>query len=105
LTVYVPGFILDGRGGAGRGARGAETLQDYLRRRSCAASIEAEQGPASRWPTSRRGAARFEGLHEIANDPEYLAEWSAQAGTRGPPCSAPQPPRGAPRAGAGAERS
>ena len=74
LTVYLPGFTLDAAE-AQASLEGVETVQEYcaelLRQaiearqvRAHVADVEARRGP-------------LEGLHEIADDPEYLAEWSA----------------------------
>ncbi|HMB03601.1 MAG TPA: hypothetical protein VKP69_07655, partial [Isosphaeraceae bacterium] len=79
LTVYLPGTVLDTAEALANKA-GIETIQEYctdlLRRaidaervREQVAEFEARRGP-------------LEGLHQIANDPEYLAEWSALAGAR-----------------------
>lgn len=79
LTVYLPGTILDAAEAQAHKA-GIETIQEYctdlLRRaieaervREQVAEVEARRGP-------------LEGLYQIANDPEYLAEWSALAGAR-----------------------
>jgi hypothetical protein len=82
LTIYLPGTDLDTAEALARKV-GIETIQEYctdlLRRaieaervREHVAEIEAKRGT-------------LEGLHEIADDPEYLAEWSAQAGAREKP--------------------
>jgi hypothetical protein len=76
LSLYLPWEVLDAAEQQAARA-GAETVQDYctelLRRaieaeqvREHVADVEARRGP-------------LEGLHQIADDPEYLAEWSAQA--------------------------
>lgn len=91
LTVYLPGTVLDTAEALANKA-GIETIQEYcadlLRRaidaervRDQVAEFEARRGP-------------LEGLHQIANDPEYLAEWSALAGARTttkPPLVEPAP--------------
>jgi hypothetical protein len=75
ISLYVPGSLLD-RAEEQANRAGAGTVQDYctelLRRaiegehaREQVADLEARRGP-------------LEGLHEIANDPEYLAEWSGK---------------------------
>jgi hypothetical protein len=75
LTLYLTGAQLDTAESLAAQAGGA-TLQEYCtgllqraieaeRIRAHVANIEAQRGV-------------FEGLHEIADDPEYLAEWSAQ---------------------------
>jgi hypothetical protein len=74
LTLYVPGFTLDAAE-AQAGLEGVETVQEY-----CAEllrqAIEAKQVKAHVADVeARRGP--LEGLHEIADDPEYLAEWSS----------------------------
>lgn len=77
LTVYVPGSLLDAAEAQAKRA-GVETVQEYCaevlqeaidakRIREYVADVEARNGP-------------LEGLHEIANDPEYLAEWSEVLG-------------------------
>ena len=74
LTLYLPGTILDAAEAQAKKA-GIETIQEYCtdllrcvieaeRVREQVAEVEARRG-------------RLEGLHQIANDPEYLAEWSA----------------------------
>ena len=93
LTLFLPGSSLDVAQEQALRA-GASTVQDYcaglLRRvldeqrvREQLAEVEA-----------RRGA--FEGLNEIADDPEYLAEWNAQA-TRHDRDEPPPPPQELPR--------
>jgi hypothetical protein len=75
VTLYLPWELLDAAEVQAAQAGGA-TLQEYCtkllgeaieaeRVRAQVASIEAQRG-------------RLEGLQEIAEDPEYLAEWSAQ---------------------------
>lgn len=79
LIIYLPEEILDAAEAQAAKA-GVDTIQDYcaelLRRaiemervREQVADVEAKRGP-------------LEGLHEIANDPQYLAEWSAQSDAR-----------------------
>jgi hypothetical protein len=76
LTLYLPWELLDAAEAQAAQA-GIPTIQEYCtllleraleseRIRSHVADIEAQRGPLA-------------GLHEIAEDPEYLAEWSAQA--------------------------
>ncbi len=77
LTIYLPDALLE-QAETQAGRAGVETVQrscaDLLLRtleaervRERVADIEAQRGPLA-------------GLHAIADDPEYLAEWSAQAG-------------------------
>jgi hypothetical protein len=77
LTLYLPDAILAAAEQQASRA-GVATVQEYgaelLRRaieavqiREQVAEVEAKRGPLA-------------GLNEIADDPEYLAEWSAQAG-------------------------
>jgi hypothetical protein len=82
LTIYLPGTDLDTAEALANKA-GIETIQDYctdLLRRALEAERVREHVAEIE---ARRGA--FEGLHEIADDPEYLVEWSAQAGAREKP--------------------
>jgi hypothetical protein len=76
LTLYLPWELLDAAEAQAAQA-GIGTIQEYCtlllqraleteRIRTHMAEIEAQHGPLA-------------GLHEIADDPEYLAEWSAQA--------------------------
>jgi hypothetical protein len=82
LTLYVDDEVLDAAERQAARA-GVPTIQQY-----CAEvlqqAIEAEQvrGQVAQ-VEARQGA--LEGLLAIANDPEYLAEWSAQARVRGRP--------------------
>ena len=90
LTLYVTGEILD-RAEAQALRLGYETAQEYCtelvvraveaeRVREHVAEVEAKRGP-------------LEGLHEIADDPEYLAELSgAAASPRDPPPLPPEAP-------------
>lgn len=79
LTVYLKPEILDAAESQAARA-GVATVQEY-----CAdllrQLIETEQirGQVAE-VEARQGA--LEGLYEIANDPEYLAEWSAQVHSR-----------------------
>jgi hypothetical protein len=86
LSLYLPGELLDAAEAQASRTR-AETVQSYcaelLRRaieaervREQVADVEARRGP-------------LEGLHEIANDAAYLAEWNAQAGAREQPVPGP----------------
>lgn len=79
LTLYLSGTLLDAAEALAAEAR-AETIQEYCtallgeaieaeRIRAHVAGIEAQRG-------------LFEGLHQIAEDPAYLAEWSAQSHPR-----------------------
>jgi len=79
LTLYLTGTQLDTAEALAAQAGGA-TLQEYCtallrqaieaeRIRAQVASLEAQRGV-------------FEGLHQIADDPEYLAEWSAEVAAR-----------------------
>ncbi len=82
VSLYLPGSVLD-LAEAQANRSGAGTIQDYctdlLQR-----AIEVEQAREQVADLeARRGA--LEGLHEIANDPEYLAEWSARTGPRDRP--------------------
>src|SRR5215212_2685262 len=79
LTVYLKDEWLDAAEIQAVRA-GVDTVQEYcaelLRR-----AIEAERTRVQvAEAEARRGA--LEGFDEIANDPEYLAEWSAQAAPR-----------------------
>jgi hypothetical protein len=79
LTLYLPWELLD-VAEAQAAQLGIPTIQEYCtlvlergldaeRIKSHVADIEAQRGT-------------LEGLHEIADDPEYLAEWSAQVQAR-----------------------
>ncbi|MDR3635364.1 MAG: hypothetical protein P4L84_16285 [Isosphaeraceae bacterium] len=81
VSLYIPGLMLDLAEEQANRA-GAPTVQEYcaelLQRaiegehaREQVADLEARRGPLA-------------GLHEIASDPEYLAEWSARTGGRDP---------------------
>jgi hypothetical protein len=85
LTVYLAESLLDTAEAQAKRA-GVETVQQYCaeiltraiegeRLRAHMEDVEARNGP-------------LEGLSAIANDPEYLAEWSAQAGVP----ERPEPP-------------
>jgi hypothetical protein len=76
LTLYLTGAQLDTAEALATRA-GVATIQEYCTRllqkaiedervRAQVAGLEAQRGP-------------FEGLQQIADDPEYLAEWSVQA--------------------------
>jgi hypothetical protein len=75
LTLYLTGVELDAAEALASQAGGA-TLQEYctalLQRAIDAERISAHVADIE----AQRGV--FEGLHQIADDPEYLAEWSAQ---------------------------
>ncbi len=93
LTLYLTGALLDLAEGQTTRA-GIETVQEYCARllqkaieaertREQVAEIEVKRGP-------------LKGLREIAADPEYLAEWSVQVGSRELPAPDPQDPGPAP---------
>jgi hypothetical protein len=84
VSLYIPGLMLDLAEDQANRA-GAPTVQEYCAEllmraidgehaREQVADLEARRGP-------------LEGLHEIASDPEYLAEWSARAAGRDPVAS------------------
>lgn len=92
LTLYLPAGALDEAEAQAMRA-GVETIQEYCQglleraidlehAREVVAETEAKRGS-------------FEGLHEIANDPHYLAEWSGlSAGAlREPPATPHEDPR------------
>jgi hypothetical protein len=76
LTLYLTWNELDAAEALAAEAGGGQTIQEYCTRllqraleaeriRAQVANLEAQRGV-------------LEGLHEIADDPEYLAEWQAQ---------------------------
>ena len=93
LTLSLPGSFIDAAEEQARRA-GAATVQEYcagLLRRVLDEQRVREQIAEVE---TRRGA--LEGLQEIANDPEYLAEWNAQAARHDrdePPPPPPELPR------------
>ncbi len=79
LTVYLPAYILDAAERQAAKA-GIETIQDYctgILHQAIEAELVREQ--ASEVEAKQ---ALLEGLQAIADDPEYLAEWSAQVESR-----------------------
>jgi hypothetical protein len=81
VSLYIPGFMLD-RAEEQAQRAGAPTVQEY-----CAdLLVRGIEGEHAREQVADLEARRgtLEGLHEIASDPEYLAEWSARAGGRDP---------------------
>lgn len=91
LTLYLTGTQLDAAE-ALASQEGGVTLQEY-----CTAllqdAIEAERIKAHVADIeAHRGL--FEGLHQIADDPEYLAEWSAQVAAQAR--DRPEPARAVP---------
>lgn len=92
LTLYVTGHTLD-RAQAQADRHGFETVQDF-----CASlvtdAVDAEHVRAQVAEfEAKRGA--LEGLHEISDDPEYLADLSAASAPRvaSPPGDAAEPVR------------
>ena len=85
LTLYIPIDLLDAA--EVQAARsGSETLQRYCEEKLCEA-IDAERIREQAADVEARQGA-LQGLREIADDPEYLAEWNAQI--QGRPSSAPR---------------
>ncbi len=79
LSLYIPGWMLD-QADAQASRVGVPTVQEYCAELLMRA-ISGERAKAQvEEIEARRGT--FEGLHEIASDPEYLAEWSAQNASR-----------------------
>jgi hypothetical protein len=89
LTIYLPDALLE-QAETQASRAGVETVQQYCadlllraleaeRVRERVADLESRRGP-------------LEGLHAIADDPEYLAEWCAQAGARDGFEPVPSPP-------------
>ncbi len=79
LTLYLPAQVLD-RAEAQASQAGVATVQVYCTRLLVDA-IEAERSRERvAGAEARRGA--LEGFRAIADDPEYLAEWSASAAPR-----------------------
>ncbi len=76
LTLTLPGSLLDEAEEQASRA-GAATVQDYCARLLRRVLEEQRVREQIAEVETRRGA--LEGLQEIANDPEYLAEWNAQA--------------------------
>lgn len=91
LTLYLPAGALD-QAEAQAMRAGIETIQEYCQG-LLERAIELEHAREVVAETeAKRGS--FEGLHEIANDPDYLAEWSGlNPGARReqPPEEAAQP--------------
>jgi hypothetical protein len=74
LTLYLPARLLD-MAEAQASKAGVETLQAYCEA-LLAQAIESEKAIVTLSDTEERHGP-FEGLRAIANDPEYLAEWTA----------------------------
>jgi hypothetical protein len=83
LTLYLPARVLDLATELAAGA-GAPTMQAFceaLLRRAIEAAADDAATPGRPRPDDARGAP-FEGLDAIANDPDYLAEWSQSRASR-----------------------
>lgn len=79
VSLYIADSLLE-QAEAQASRAGAPTIQDYCTDLLVRAiEIEHAREQVAKLE-ARRGA--LEGLHEIANDPEYLAEWSARVGPR-----------------------
>ena len=79
LTLYLPAHLLDWAEDQAARA-GSSTVQVYCAR-MLGDAIEAEQSRAAVADTeAKRG--QLEGFRAITDDPEYLAEWVASAGSR-----------------------
>src|SRR5258708_161029 len=79
VSLYIPGAMLD-LADSQASKLGVPTVQEY-----CADLLmRAIDGERARVHVEEIEARRgtFEGLHEIASDPQYLAEWSAQNASR-----------------------
>ena len=74
ITLYLPARLLD-MAEAQASRAGVETLQRYCEG-LLARAIEMERGRETLEATEARFGT-FDGLDEVANDPEYLAEWTA----------------------------
>jgi hypothetical protein len=81
LTLYLPGGVLD-QAEAQAMRAGAESVQAYCES-LLAAAIAAEQSRERIAQTEVR-IAPLEALDALANDPDYLAEWSASAASQIP---------------------
>jgi hypothetical protein len=84
LTLYLPARLLD-LATELAGAAGAPSAQAYceaLLGRALQAAAEARA--AERHAVAAERGAPLEGLDAIANDPDYLAEWSQSHAARGP---------------------
>jgi hypothetical protein len=81
LTLYLPGGVLD-QAEAQAMRAGAESVQAYCESLLTNA-IEEEQSRARIAQTEVR-IAPLEALDALANDPDYLAEWSASAASQVP---------------------
>lgn len=81
IILYLPGTMLD-RAQTQAMRSGVDTVQEYCER-LLERAIEAEHArEVVEDAQVRRGP--LQGLDAIANDPAYLAEWKASAGTREP---------------------
>jgi hypothetical protein len=81
LTLYIPTDLLDAAELQAARA-GVETLQRYCEEKLCDAIHSERMREQAADVEARQGA--LQGLREIADDPEYLAEWNAQIQGRAP---------------------
>jgi hypothetical protein len=81
LTLYLPGGLLD-RAESLAAAAGAESVQAYCEEVLRQGIEEEESRRQLAHVEARRGA--MEGLDAIANDPDYLVEWTASAAREAP---------------------
>ncbi len=89
LTIYVNGGVLDDAEALAARA-GVATVQEYCER-LLTATIRAEVA-RSRVEQVEMAQGRLGGLDEIADDPQYLAEWTSRhAGNRPAPVAIPGP--------------
>ncbi len=79
LTLYLPGRLLDLAERLSNRS-GALTIQLYCEE-LLARALEAERS-IGHVAEAEEKHGPFEGLHEVTDDPEYLAEWNASIGRR-----------------------
>ncbi len=79
LTLYLPAFVLD-EAEVQSGKLGVPTVQQYCAGLLRDAIEDARRRDQESEAEARRGS--LVGFDAIANDPEYLAEWSASASPR-----------------------
>ncbi len=79
LTVYLPAHLLDWA--EDQAARAGETTVQVYCARLLGDAIEAERSRGTVADAEAKQGA-LEGFRAITDDPEYLAEWVASAGTR-----------------------
>ena len=86
IILYLPGRLLDLAEALAEKA-GVAAVQDYCSR-LLARALETEQVQQKVAQVEARRGGPLEGLNEIAEDPDYLAEWQAQADAKAEPVPA-----------------